>query len=71
MEAPEVSEFRRHILEASWNDAEAVLMRLGVTDTEGLWVIIYRLPLCSCCEALLLFLLFLGGQVSDRSAEIS
>lgn len=38
MEASEVALFRRYIMEASWNDAEDTLMRLGVTDTAGLWV---------------------------------
>jgi hypothetical protein len=38
MESSEVSDFRQYILEASWNDAEASLMRLGVTSEEGLWV---------------------------------
>ena len=39
MEAPEVSEFRLYILEARWNEAEAALIRLGVTEDGGLWVI--------------------------------
>lgn len=38
MEAPEVSDFRQYILDASWTNAETALMRLGVTDDEGLWV---------------------------------
>jgi WD repeat-containing protein 26 len=38
MEAPEVSEFRQYILDASWDKAENALMNLGVTDDEGLWV---------------------------------
>jgi hypothetical protein len=38
MEAPEVSEFRRYILEASWSNAEDALTRLGVDDSDGLWV---------------------------------
>ena len=38
METPEVAEFRRCILDASWDSAEAALMRLGVTEGEGLWV---------------------------------
>lgn len=38
MESPEVSEFRQCILDGAWNSAEAALMRLGVTDDEGLWV---------------------------------
>ncbi|KAI0371689.1 WD40 repeat-like protein [Pilatotrama ljubarskyi] len=37
METPEVAEFRRCILDASWNSAELALMRLGVTEGEGLW----------------------------------
>ncbi|EJF66274.1 WD40 repeat-like protein [Dichomitus squalens LYAD-421 SS1] len=37
METPEVAEFRRCILTASWDSAEAALMRLGVTEGEGLW----------------------------------
>lgn len=38
METPEVAEFRRCILHASWDSAEAALMRLGVSEGEGLWV---------------------------------
>jgi hypothetical protein len=41
MEASEVSEFRKYILEASWGSAEDALTRLGVTDSDGLWV-------CAC-----------------------
>ncbi|OJT04343.1 WD repeat-containing protein 26 [Trametes pubescens] len=37
METPEVAEFRRCILDASWTSAETALMRLGVTQGEGLW----------------------------------
>ncbi|KAI9061512.1 WD40 repeat-like protein [Trametes sanguinea] len=37
METPEVAEFRRCILNASWDSAEAALARLGVTEGEGLW----------------------------------
>ncbi|KAI8982846.1 WD40 repeat-like protein [Trametes punicea] len=37
METPEVAEFRRCILDASWDSAEAALVRLGVTEGEGLW----------------------------------
>ncbi|RDX46846.1 WD40 repeat-like protein [Lentinus brumalis] len=37
METPEVADFRRCILDASWDSAEAALMRLGVTEGEGLW----------------------------------
>ncbi|KAI0934659.1 hypothetical protein AcV5_006428 [Taiwanofungus camphoratus] len=37
MESPEVAEFRRCILDASWSSAEAALMRLGVADDERLW----------------------------------
>lgn len=38
MESSEVSDFRQYILDASWNDAEASLVRLGVANEEGLWV---------------------------------
>ena len=38
METPEVAEFRRCILNASWDSAEAALMRLSVTENDGLWV---------------------------------
>ena len=38
METPEVAEFRRCILDASWDSAESALARLGVTEGEGLWV---------------------------------
>ncbi|KAI0820195.1 WD40 repeat-like protein [Trametes gibbosa] len=37
METPEVAEFRRCILNASWDSAETALMRLGVSEGEGLW----------------------------------
>ncbi|RDB21395.1 WD repeat-containing protein 26 [Hypsizygus marmoreus] len=37
MEAPEVSDFRRYVLEGSWAKAEASLLRLGVSEEEGLW----------------------------------
>ncbi|KAH9950266.1 WD40 repeat-like protein [Amylocystis lapponica] len=36
MEMPEVSEFRKCILDASWDRADAILLRLGVGD-ERLW----------------------------------
>ena len=38
METPEVAEFRRCILDASWHSAEDALLRLGVKEGEGLWV---------------------------------
>ncbi|KAF5381032.1 hypothetical protein D9615_004152 [Tricholomella constricta] len=37
MEEPEVYAFRQCILEGSWTKAEAALMRLMVSDDEGLW----------------------------------
>jgi WD repeat-containing protein 26 len=49
MEAPEVSEFRQYILDANWVDAEAALIRLGVTENEGLWA-----SLCLCAGPCLL-----------------
>lgn len=39
METPEVSEFRRCILEADWSNAHAALVRLGATEEDELWVI--------------------------------
>ncbi|KAG2158482.1 WD40 repeat-like protein [Suillus bovinus] len=36
LEAPEVSEFRQHILRGAWSDAEHLLIELGVTDAEAL-----------------------------------
>lgn len=62
MEAPEVSEFRRHILEGSWSNAEAVLMRLGVTDMGALWV--NADSLLSPCYAGLQFLLAVFRRLS-------
>ena len=47
METPEVAEFRRCILDASWDSAEAALVRLGVTEGEGLWV---RTSSTSCVQ---------------------
>lgn len=44
MEAPVVSKFRRYILEASWSNAEDALVHLGVTDSDGLWVIVHHNP---------------------------
>jgi len=38
MEAPEVSEFRQCILDASWEQAEASLIGLGVSDEQALVV---------------------------------
>lgn len=38
MEAPEVSNFRRYVLDGSWAKAEAALLRLGVSEEEGFWV---------------------------------
>ena len=38
MEAPEVSEFWQYIFDADWTAAEAALVRLGVTEHDGLWV---------------------------------
>ncbi|KZP21192.1 WD40 repeat-like protein [Athelia psychrophila] len=37
MEAPIVSQFRRYILEAAWPRAEDALVKLGLTDADGLW----------------------------------
>lgn len=36
MESPEVAEFRRYVMEASWEQAEVALIRLGVTDEDNL-----------------------------------
>jgi hypothetical protein len=38
MEAPEVTEFRELILDGHWADAEEALMRLCVTNEDGIWV---------------------------------
>jgi hypothetical protein len=38
METSNVAEFRRCILEGSWNEAESALERLGVAEDDGLWV---------------------------------
>ena len=38
MESPEVAEFRRYVMGASWEQAEAALIRLGVTDEDNLMV---------------------------------
>lgn len=40
LEAPEVSEFRQHILRGAWADAEPLLIELGVTDADALLVCI-------------------------------
>ncbi len=53
METPEVAEFRRCILDASWTSAETALMRLGVTQGEGLWVsALETIPWCSAQRAM-------------------
>ena len=44
METPEVAEFRRCILNASWDSAEAALMRLSVTENDSLWVRLVNRP---------------------------
>ncbi|KDQ33398.1 hypothetical protein PLEOSDRAFT_1073660 [Pleurotus ostreatus PC15] len=36
LEASEVSQFRRYILEGQWTKAEAILMHIGVVDEEGM-----------------------------------
>lgn len=38
MEAVDVSHFRSAILEGAWTQAEAMLERLGLVDTDGLMV---------------------------------
>lgn len=38
MESPEVAEFRHYVMEASWEQAEAALIRLGVTGEDNLMV---------------------------------
>ena len=47
MEAQEVSNFRRYIMEGSWSNAEDSLTLLGVNGPDGLWVSIYFNLLCS------------------------
>ena len=42
METSQVSNFRHSVLEGSWDEAEAGLVRLGVTNDDGLWVIIAK-----------------------------
>jgi hypothetical protein len=41
MESTEVAEFRNYVMEASWEQAEAALIRLGVTDEDNLMVRFY------------------------------
>jgi len=38
MEAPEVAEFREHILEGQWPEADEALTRLCVAHEDELWV---------------------------------
>lgn len=38
MESPEVAEFRHYVMGALWEQAEAALIRLGVTDEDNLMV---------------------------------
>ena len=64
METPEVAEFRRCILNASWDSAEATLVRLGVTEGEGLWVRLTRLNWWSYSDG------EIGGEVPYREAEV-
>ncbi|KDQ60900.1 hypothetical protein JAAARDRAFT_55637 [Jaapia argillacea MUCL 33604] len=37
METSEVSKFRQYVLDGAWEQAETMLVRLGVSDEEGLW----------------------------------
>ena len=48
MESPEVAEFRHYVMEASWEQAEAALIRLGVTDEDNLMVRFAVARLCFC-----------------------
>jgi hypothetical protein len=66
MEAPEVTQFRRYILGASWSDAEDSLTRLGVTEADGLWV---RPCYAPWFEVLLSSLS--GGKVLHWPAKVS
>jgi len=45
MEAPEITQFRQHILNGHWSSAQSALTRLGVTDEEDVWV--SKSSLCS------------------------
>ncbi|KZT09725.1 WD40 repeat-like protein [Laetiporus sulphureus 93-53] len=51
MESPEVAEFRRCILGADWNSAEAALSNLGVEDEERLWFLISQQKYLELLEA--------------------
>ena len=42
MESPEVAEFRHYVMDALWDQAEAALIRLGVTDEDSLMVRTFR-----------------------------
>jgi len=45
MESPEVAEFRHYVMDALWDQAEAALIRLGVTEEDSLMVRTFRLRL--------------------------
>jgi WD repeat-containing protein 26 len=65
MESPEVAEFRQCILDASWAQAEAALLRIGVPNDQTLAV--RRLILI---PASLLKTYCAGGQVLNQPAEV-
>lgn len=66
MEVPQVANFRRYILDGLWAKAEAALLRLGVTEGDGLWV----------SEVISIWyfgshvLSILGSQISDEPAKV-
>jgi hypothetical protein len=68
MESPEVAEFRHHVMEASWEQAEAALIRLGVTDEDNLMVR-FVVSYLFCCESI--HLLALGVEVPYQPTEVS
>lgn len=69
LEAPEVTEFRQHILHGAWTDAEPLLVQLGVTDEDAL--LVHAHPSMMGLDLKSLMVIFLGCTVPDWEAEIS
>ena len=68
MESPEVAEFRQYVLGASWEQAEAALIRLGVTDEDNLMV---RSPSLGYLFVISLTRLSIGVEVPHQPTEVS
>jgi hypothetical protein len=65
METSDVSRFRQCILDGDWDSAEDILMRLGLSEEERLWV---------RCDIIFVYFCALdpavGSEVPHQPAEI-